>query len=186
MKNATSFVFSLLLLTFITHERRGYGSQALAQPRDECLVRTGGVRFTCPPGWNIVDEDARGITIGNFKRAEKATNLTIPAGHATIKLSPMPKIYRDLEQWIYAGSKMAPESIQTQDSVTNDGLGPIPVTVLSSPQSAQGLIYESYFFVVNGKPLNLELSFQRASKNAADYRALGRNLIANLESSSGG
>lgn len=175
MKDAKSFVFSLLLLTNITHWSGGYRSYALAQEREVCLVRTGGVQFSCPPGWNIVDEDARGITIGNFKRTDKAINLTVPAGHATMKLSPMPKTYRDLEEWVYAGSKMAPESIQTQDSVTNDRLGPIPLTVLCSPQSVQGFIYVSYFFTVNGNPLNFELSFQRASTNASAYRALGRN-----------
>ena|SRR6202035_5602104 len=119
MKTAAIFLFSLMFLGRMTYGRGDYGSLAVAQESDVCLAQIGSVQFKCPPRWNIVDEDARGITIGDFKRKDKTTNLTIPAGHATIKLSSMPKVYSDLKQWIYAGSKMAPESVQTQDSVTN-------------------------------------------------------------------
>jgi hypothetical protein len=97
----------------------------------------------------------------------------------------MPKIYSDLKQWVYAGSKMAPESVQNQDSVTNTKLGSIPVTVLSSPQSARGLAYVSHFFEIEGDPFNLELSLQRASKIASNYQELEKKLITKLEPSPG-
>jgi hypothetical protein len=146
-----------------------------------CVVKEAGVQFNCPAGWKIVEENERGTTIGNFDRPDQTGNLTVPVGRATLMVHPMPKIYRNFKEWVYAATKNAPEAIQNDEALMNRMLGTVNVISFRSPDSQRGLAYASYFFEINGTPVNIELNYPRTSKNASDYRAIPSRIIQNLE-----
>jgi hypothetical protein len=148
-----------------------------------CVVKLVGVQSNCPTGWQIVDTTDRETTIGNFDRPDKTSNLTIPAGRATIVLHAMPAAYKNFKEWVYAATKIAPNAIQTNKSLANKSSGSISAICFASPDSQRGWIYESYFFEMNGTPINVELNYQRTSQNAPEYRAVLNKLVENLEAS---
>jgi hypothetical protein len=148
---------------------------------DTCVVKLVGVQFNCPAGWKIVEEIESGTTIGNFDRPDKTGNLTIPVGRASLTVHPMPKIYRNFKEWVYAATKIAPEAVQKNETLANKRVGPLNVICFTSPDSQQGLIYASYFFEINGTPVNMELTYQRTSPNASDYRLIPARIIESLE-----
>jgi hypothetical protein len=148
-----------------------------------CVVKLAGVQSNCPAGWQIVEATDRETTIGNFDRPDKTSNLTIPVGRATIVLHAMPVTYKNFKEWVYAATKITPDAIQTNKSLANKSAGSISAICFTSPDSQRGWIYESYFFEINGTPINLELNYQRTSQNASEYRAVFNKLVENLEAS---
>ena len=146
-----------------------------------CVVKLAGVQFNCPAGWKVVEEIERGTTIGDFERPDKTGSLTIPAGRASLMVSPMPKIYRNFKEWVYAATKNAPEAVQKNETLTNKTVGSVNVICFTSPDSQRGLIYASYFFEINGTPVNMELTYQRTSPNASEYRAIPERIIESLQ-----
>jgi hypothetical protein len=173
-------VFVAIALSTGTSDRawsqNGSGSEKVG-----CIVKLAGIQSNCPTGWRIVDEADRGTTIGDFERPDRATNLTIPAGRATIAFHPMPAIYKSFKEWVYAATRNAPDAIQTSKNLTSKSVGAISAFCFTSPDSQRGWIYESYFFEINGIPVNLELNYERTSQKAQEYRALLNKLVENLE-----
>jgi hypothetical protein len=111
-----------------------------------CVVKMAGVQFNCPVGWSIVEEIENGTTIGDFERSDKTGNLTIPVGRATLAVHPMPKIYRNFNEWVDAATKNAPEAIQKTETLINKRVGSLKVITFTSPDSQRGWTYASYFF----------------------------------------
>jgi hypothetical protein len=62
-----------------------------------------------------------------------------------------------------------------------ESVGSIGAVCFTAPNSQRGWIYESYFFEINGTPINLELNYQRTSQNASEYRAILDKLVESLE-----
>src|SRR5712664_1490751 len=121
-----------------------------------CLVKVAGVQTNCPPGWKIVEETHRGSTIGNFDRPDKTGDLATPVGRATIAIYSMPGLYRNFKEWVYAATKNAPDAVQTNKTLTNKAAGSINIFCFTPPDSQRGWIYQSYFFEINGIPVNVE------------------------------
>jgi len=93
----------------------------------------------------------------------------------------MPAIYKSFKEWVYAATRNAPDAIQTSKNLTSKSVGAISAFCFTSPDSQRGWIYESYFFEINGIPVNLELNYERTSQKAQEYRALLNKLVENLE-----
>jgi hypothetical protein len=144
-------------------------------------VKVAGVQLYCPAGWKIVEETEMGTSIGNFDRPDRTGNLTVPAGRATITVHPMPGVYKNFKEWVYAATKIAPDAVQTNKILINKTAGSINVVCFTSPDSQRGWMYASYFFEINGTPVNLELNYQRTSQNASEYRAVPDKIIESLE-----
>ena len=92
-----------------------------------CVVKVAGVQLHCPAGWKVVEETERGTSIGNFDRPDRTGNLTLPAGRATITVHPMPAVYKNFKEWVYAATKITPDAVQTNKIVTNKTVGSINV-----------------------------------------------------------
>jgi hypothetical protein len=160
-----------------------FSQNPIDSARANCVVTVSGLQSNCPAGWQIVEETARGTTIGNFARPDRSANLTIPAGKATIGFHPKPVTYQNFKEWVYSATKVAPDAIQSSKNMANKTVGSISVICFTSPDSQRGLIYESYFFEINGTPVNLELNYQRTSQSASEYRAVLDKLVENIEAS---
>jgi hypothetical protein len=160
---------------------RAWSQNASGSEKLGCVVKLAGIQSNCPTGWRIVDDDDRGITIGNFERQDRTADLTIPSGGATIAFHRMPVIYKRFKEWVYAATKNAPDAVQTSKNLTNKSVGAISAFCFTSPDSQCGWIYESYFLEINGTPVNLELNYERTSQKAQEYRALLNRLVENLE-----
>jgi len=151
-----------------------------------CSGKIADMRFECPAGWNIVDQGSNSITgdtsttIGDFKRGAES-RLTRPAGRATIKIGTKPKFYRDVQEWVHvAGTKHAPESIPSTEQFSNKFVGSVEAICLSSPPSSD-FFYASYFLVVKGTPLIVELVHNRDSSRAGEYRRTVQEVIEHLQ-----
>jgi hypothetical protein len=160
---------------------RGWSQNAPGSVRVGCVVKLAGVQSNCPAGWQIVEKTDRGTAIGNFDRPVKTGNLTIPVGRATIEFHPMPVQYKNFKEWVHAATKLAPDAVQTTKSLANKLVGSISAVCFTAPDSQRGWIYESYFFEINGTPINLELNYQRTSENAPEYRAILDKIVQSLE-----
>jgi len=95
----------------------------------------------------------------------------------------MPVTYKSFKEWVYAATKLAPDAIQANKSLPNKSVGSISAICFTSPDSQRGWIYESYFFEINGTPINLELNYERTSQNASEYRTVLDKLVESLEAS---
>lgn len=93
----------------------------------------------------------------------------------------MPGLYRNFQEWVFAATKNAPDAVQTSKTLSNKAAGSINIFCFTSPDSQRGWIYESYFFEINGTPVNLELNYERSSQHAAEYRATLDRLVESLE-----
>jgi hypothetical protein len=150
---------------------------------EACVLKLPGLQSDCPAGWRIVELTDRGTTIGNFDRPDKTADLTVPSGRATITVHPRPATCRDFKEWVFAATKLAPDAVQTNKNLPNKSVGSISSFCFTSPVSQRGWIYESYFFEMNRTPINLELTYQRTSQNASEYRAVLDKLVETLEPS---
>lgn len=177
--NVVVAVFAMSLSAGLSFQTRFQSSSTSLNSR--CVVKAAGVQFNCPAGWQIVEENERGTTIGNFERQDKTGNLTTPAGRATITVHPMPEPYKNLREWIFAASKIAPDASQTNETLNNKTVGAINLVCFISRDSQRGWVYASYFFEINGKPVNLELNYQRTSPNASEYRAILNRTMESLQ-----
>ena len=162
---------------------RGWPQSSAGSAIVTCVIKVAGVQSDCPAGWKIVEETKRGSTIGNFDRPDKTGNLTIPLGRATIAIYPMPGLYRNFKEWVYAATKNAPDAVQTNKTLPNKAAGSIKVVCFTPPDSQRGWTYESYFFEINGTSVNLELNYQSTAQNASEYRATLDRLVESLEAS---
>jgi len=95
----------------------------------------------------------------------------------------MPGLYRNFKEWVYAATKNAPDAVQTNKTLTNKAAGSINIFCFTPPDSQRGWIYQSYFFEINGIPVNVELNYERSSQNAAEYRATLDKLVESLDAS---
>jgi hypothetical protein len=179
LHNVLEVLFTIAL--FAGTPVRVWSQNAPGSARAGCVVKLAGVQLNCPAGWQIVEETDRGTAIGNFDRPDKTGNLTIPVGRATIEFHPMPVNYKNFKEWVHAATKLAPDAIQTNKSLVNKSVGSIGAVCFTAPNSQRGWIYESYFFEINGTPINLELNYQRTSQNASEYRAILDKLVESLE-----
>ena len=75
----------------------------------------------------------------------------------------MPKVYRNIAEWVFAGKKIVPESVERKISVRNTAGSQIAVTRLESPPSAERA-NATYFFQVEKAPVMLGLSHRRGSE----------------------
>jgi hypothetical protein len=160
---------------------QGWSQHSTSSVNGTCVVKAAGVQLHCPARWEVVEETETGTSIGNFDRPDRTGNLTIPAGRATITVHPMPGVYKNFKEWVYAATKITPDAVQTNKTVTNKTVGSINLVCFTSPDSQRGWTYTSYFFQMNGTPVNLELNYQRASQNASEYRAVLDKIIESLE-----
>lgn len=173
----TLFTITLCAGTF----NHAWAQSSPGSANTTCLAKVAGVQFNCPAGWKIVEETNIGSTIGNFDRPDKTGNLATPLGRATITTHPMPRLYRNFKEWVFAATKNAPDAVQTNKTLSNKAVGSINIVCFASPDSQRGWIYESYFFEINGTPVNLELNYERTSQHASEYRATLDKLVESLE-----
>jgi hypothetical protein len=178
-QNIVAVLFAMALCAWPSAQTR---AQSSSSPSGACVVRAAGVGFSCPVGWHIVEEMESGTTIGDFDRPDKTGNLTIPVGRATVAVHPMPRAYKNLKEWVYAATKITPEATRANETVNNKTLGAINIVSFTSPDLQRGLAYASYFFEINGVPVNLELNYPRNSPNASKYRAIPDEIITQLKS----
>jgi hypothetical protein len=153
----------------------------------ECKVQVAGFRVECQRGWNIVDEDkhavtgAISVTLGDFVREKDTRHLTRPKGRATIKVSSMGRLYRNLDEWVHAGTKLVPEAIRSKVHFSNRSAGMVEATCLTPPETERDFFFASYFFELKGTPLNVELVHHPDSQKAAEYREAVKQLIERLQ-----
>jgi hypothetical protein len=93
----------------------------------------------------------------------------------------MPQAYKTFKDWIFATTKIVPDAQQTTETISNKTIGTISAVCFSSPDSQRGLAYASYFFEINGTPVNLELNYQRDSPNTSKYRSILAKIMQSLE-----
>lgn len=85
-----------------------------------CGPEVAGVRFTCPAGWSILNQDHAWpgeITIGDFSpSADERMKNVIPAGKNTITLLAKPALYASIDEWISATEHMASDEKDTTEA----------------------------------------------------------------------
>jgi hypothetical protein len=162
------------------------GSSLMAQsPRSAgkppCALSRAGVRILCPSYWSLLEESARETIIGNYIRSpDTPKNVFGGPGKATLSFSTLPAYYKDLAQWIFAGKKIAPESIESKLSVGNRAIMNQTVTRLSSPPG-RGSLYASYFFQVGPTPVLLELTYKAEDPKKEEYQSAVLAMIEGAE-----
>lgn len=136
-----------------------------------CTLTRGEVLLVCPQGWTILDESSTTAIFGNYQRPADAPKNTYGGrGKAFVEFSTIPAAYRDLAAWIFAGRRVAPDSVETRLRVNNRLLGAIDVVCLSSPESSRAA-YASYFFQIHRKAVLLTLNWVKGDPRADAYRA---------------
>jgi hypothetical protein len=146
-----------------------------------CTLSRGDIRIHCPSGWNVLDESAREIIIGSYVPSPDTPKHVFGGpGKATVSFSTLPANYRDLAQWIFAGKKIAPESIENQLKVRNKRITNQSVTRLSS-QAGPALQYASYFFQAGGTPVLLELTYKAEDPRKEEYQSAVLAMIEGVE-----
>jgi len=158
----------------------GQVATADKEKSDACGVVRNGVRIPCPPGWNIVDEYhdpyTDEIVIGNFPRTPDNHNRMSGPGMATITISSLPKGYEGLDRWIWVGRKNVPDAVETKLDLTNQAVGKVSVTTMTSRANA-GPTFTSYFFQIGRVPLLLELSHRAQDPKKDEYSAAVQRMI---------
>jgi len=161
-------------------------SALMAQPRAESrkapyTLSRADVRVPCPSGWNVMEESGRETIIGNYIRsADTPPHVFGGPGKATLSFMTLPASYKDLAQWIFAGKKTAPESIESKFAVRNGAIANQSVTLLSAP-AGPGSRYASYFFQVASTPVLLELTYKTQDPRKEEYQSQVLSMIEGAE-----
>jgi hypothetical protein len=150
-----------------------------------CAPLVSGVRFTCPVGWQVVDEDhprPKSITLGNFPRnPDRSQSEVTPAGKSTISIFPMPDLYRDMEEWIIATQHMAhtpfEDHQETKESFLNKSEGRISARCFTSQSRPLTVGDRSCLFTIGNVPLMIELHHTRDATGIAALEALVGQMI---------
>ena len=146
-----------------------------------CTLSRADVRIHCPSGWNVIEESARETIIGNYVRSpDTPPHVFGGPGKATLSFMTLPANYKDLAQWIFAGKKIAPESIESKFTVRNSAITGQTVTLLSAP-AGPGSRYASYFFQVGRTPVLLELTYKTDDPKKEEYQSALLAMIENAE-----
>lgn len=141
------------------------------QPVAACAISRGNIRLTCPSGWTVLEESDHESTIANYTRpADAPKNVFGGPGKAWMNISTLPRQYRDLGEWIFAGTKVAPESVRTTTSIRNPTTGDVKVTCMESREKS-GTLYYSCFFQLGKTPTLIELNYRAEDPKQVDYRS---------------
>jgi hypothetical protein len=147
------------------------------EAKKDCRIVRSGLMVPCPEGWNILDDNDREAVISNFPLTSDVTkNTRSGKGKATIAVSTLPKLYRSLSEWIFAGHKNAPDAVETKFVTKNSTGIDVPVVCLSAPQSP-GPLYASYFFQIGKTPVLIELNYRADDPLREEYKAAVRRMI---------
>lgn len=152
----------------------GYGSESGSS---SCKPEVSGVRFTCPAGWSILNQDHAHpgeITIGDFRQSsdERMKNV-IPAGKNTITILPKPALYATLEEWISATEHLASDEKETTEIIATDSDAKIKAHCFSRDPAPRKPGDLACIITIGGNPIMLDLFI---SPKATDVEALRRNL----------
>jgi hypothetical protein len=145
-----------------------------------CEPVVDGIRFTCPAGWQVVDEDhpPKRITLGNFPRnPDKSLSTVTPAGTSTIEIIQMPNLYRNVAEWIDATEHMASDHRETRESFHNKVEGQVSGRCFTSPQRALTHGERTCIFIISEVPLMIELHHTRNAKDIPALEALVGQMI---------
>jgi hypothetical protein len=147
---------------------------------DVCEPVVDGIRFTCPAGWQVVDEDhpPKRITLGNFPRnPDKSLSTVTPVGKSTIEIIHMPNLYRNVADWIDATEHMASDHRETSESFHNKTEGQVSGRCFTSPPRALTVGDRTCIFMVSAVPLMIELHHTRNSTDIPALEALVGQMI---------
>jgi len=136
-----------------------------------CTVSRDRIQLSCPNGWTVLTESENETTIGNYTRPpDTPKNVFGGPGKAWISFRTLPRLYRNLDEWIFAGTKNAPEAVRTSSTVRNNTFGEVKVTCLESPQKP-GTLYYSCYFKLGKTAALLELTYGADDPRKAEYRS---------------
>jgi len=163
------------------------GSAQQASSEAVCSLSRDNVRLSCPAGWSVLNVSNEESAIGNYKRSpDTPENVFGGPGKAWVVFRILPRSYRNLEEWIFAARKIAPESIETQTVIKSKSFGNVKITCLSSREKI-GTTYSSYFAQLGSMPILLELNYRADDPKRESYQSavLGMIEAANLTKSGG-
>jgi hypothetical protein len=170
-----------VLLLFTLTSMRTSASGSLAQ---SCAPIVNGVRFICPPGWEIVDKDhprPKTVLIGNFTRnPDKNLSSVIPVGKSTISIDPKPDLYRNIDDWISATehmSHMVPDSKETTETFFNKSQGRISARCFTSSPTRQRPGDRTCLFTISNVPLMLDLFISPKATNVLELEGYVSQMI---------
>jgi len=147
------------------------------QPAAACRVVRAGVEIPCPTGWMVLDENEREVVIANFQLGHGVTkNTRTGADKATISVSTLPRLYRNLGEWLFAGHKNAPEAVETRFVVKGSDGREISVVCLASAERS-GPIFSRYFFQVGKTPALIEVMYRANDPKREEYQSAARHMI---------
>lgn len=146
-----------------------------------CMPEVAGVRFTCPVGWSILNQDHAHpgeITIGDFSPNpdEKMKNV-IPAGKNTIIIMPKPILYATTDDWISATEHMASGAKETTEVFANESGSQVSARCFTLDPGPRKPGYYACIFVIDGKALMLDLFVSPKATNIAGLRGYLRDMI---------
>ena len=156
------------------------GTSSAFGAEDVCAPVVDGIRFTCPDGWHVVDENhpPKTITLGNFSRnPDPAMSTTIPAGKSTIEIIHMPDLYRNLAEWIDATEHMATDHRETRETFHNKSEGQVPSRCFTSPRRVGTHGDLTCIFTIANMPLMIELHHTRDAKDVSALEPLVGHMI---------
>jgi hypothetical protein len=155
-----------------------YGSDT-GSPR--CMPEVAGVRFTCPTGWSILDQDhphPGDITIGDFSPSsdERMKNV-IPAGKNTITILPKPALYATVDEWISATEHMASDEKETTEVFATESGTQITARCFARDPAPKRPGDQACIFVIGARPLMLDLFISPKATDADGLRRKFRDMI---------
>jgi len=149
---------------------------------EQCVVSRHGVRLACPIGWGILTKSNEETIIGNYiPSPDIPKNVFGGPSKAWLTFKTLPAHYKDLAEWIFAGKKIAPESVENKLTVRNQAAGDIAVVCLSS-SATSGTLYTSYFFQIGQTPVLLELNYGAGDQKKDEYRSAAVAMIETAQS----
>jgi len=162
-------------------------SGTFAADAPACQPVVSGIKFACPVGWQIVDEDhpPKAVTLGNYPRNPDRNQWTItPAGKSTIQILPLPGLYRTLKEWIEATEHSAvidvPENSkheETSETFQNPTEGKIAARCFTSPPRTKQMGDRGCIFAIRGVPVMVDANFTRDTNNVDEVKTLVGQMI---------
>jgi len=146
------------------------------------LVRWGGLAWLrCPPGWRLLEKSERETTIGNYiPDPDTPPNTFGGRGRAWSDFMTLPPAYKDLEAWIYAARKLAPDASEEKRTVRVAGGATATVTVFRAA-AGTAVRYATFFFQVAQTPCMLELYYGVDDPKKGAYEAAMVAMIEGAE-----
>jgi hypothetical protein len=163
-------------------------TSASGAPTQSCAPTVKGVRFVCPPGWQIIDENhprPETVVIGNFApNPDKRMSSIIPAGKSTISIGSKPDLYRTIDEWISATEHMVPESKETIETFSSKSHGKISARCFTAAPSPQKPGDRTCLFVISNIPLMIDLFVSPKATNVLELEGYVGQMIETAEISS--